>query len=159
MTVMNRERYRNERYENADTNDRIIINLRELWHKIRFRFERKGSQDRVLEILRERGEITQHELTERLDIKPGSSSELVAKLERAGMIRRNPNNNDRRIMKLSLTEIGMGQAEKSEGLREKNQEDMLSVLTQEEKEMLLNLLEKLNHSWKIQGYSSRRKTE
>lgn len=159
MTAMNRERYRNERYENADMNDRIIINLRELGHKIRFRFEGKGSQDRVLEILKERGEITQHELTERLDIKPGSSSELVAKLERAGMIRRSPNNNDRRMMNLSLTEIGMEQAEKVEGLREKNQEDMLSVLTQEEKELLLSLLAKLNHSWKIQGYGSRRKTE
>ncbi|MCD8218033.1 MAG: MarR family transcriptional regulator [Clostridiales bacterium] len=141
--------YRMERYENADTNDRIVINLRELGHKIRFQFAGKGSQERVLEILKERGDITQRELTERLGIKPGSSSELVAKLEHAGMIRRSPNEKDRRMMNLSLTEAGMKQAMKVDGLREKRQEEMFSMLTSEEKEILLELLEKVNHGWEV----------
>ncbi len=141
--------YRNERYENADINDRIVINLRELGHRIRFQFAGKGSQERVLEILKERGDITQRELTERLGIKPGSSSELVAKLEYAGMIRRSPNDNDRRMMNLSLTEAGMKQAVKVDGLREKRQEEMLSVLTSEEKGTLLGLLEKVNRGWEV----------
>jgi len=145
-----RKQYRNERYENADTNDRIVINLRELGHKIRFQFAGKGSQERVLEILKERGDITQRELTERLGIKPGSSSELLAKLEHAGMIRRSPNERDRRVMNLSLTEAGREQAAKVDGLREKRQEEMLSVLTSEEKEALLGLLEKVNRGWEVQ---------
>ncbi len=145
-----RRQYRRERYENADTNDRIVINLRELGHKIRYRFEGKGSQERVLCILKEKGDITQRELTERLGIKPGSASELLAKLENAGMILRTPNDDDHRMVNISLTESGREQANKADGLREKKQEAMFACLTDEEKEMLLGLLEKLNRGWEFQ---------
>ncbi|MCD8364534.1 MAG: MarR family transcriptional regulator [Clostridiales bacterium] len=148
--IVRRKQYRDERYESADTNNRIIINLRELGHKIRFRFEGKGSQERVLEILKERGDMTQRELTERLGIKPGSSSEVLAKLESAGMIRRSPNENDRRVVDLSLTDAGREQAQKVSGLREEKQDQMLAALTAEEKETLLGLLEKVNRGWEAQ---------
>lgn len=145
-----RKQYRNERYENADINDRIVINLRELGHKIRFRFEGKGSQERVLGILKEQGDITQRELTERLGIKPGSASELLAKLENAGMILRSQNDEDRRMVNISLTEAGRERAKKVDGLREKKQEEMFACMTAEEKETLLGLLEKLNRGWEFQ---------
>lgn len=146
-----RRQYRRERYENADTNDRIVINLRELGHKIHYRFEGKGSQERVLCILKERGGITQRELTERLGIKPGSASELLAKLENAGMILRTPNDDDHRMVNISLTETGREQAQKADGLRKKKQEAMFACLTDEEKKALLGLLEKLNRGWECQS--------
>lgn len=142
-----RIRYRQEYYDHADTNDRLVINLRELGHMIRFRFEGKGSQDRTLTMLQECGTITQRELTERLGIKPGSASEVLTKLERSGLILRNPNCEDRRMIDISLTEEGMEKAQEAVLKRKRRRAEMFSNLTEEEKETLLALLEKMNHDW------------
>ena len=48
---------------------RLIINLRDISHTMRRLYEGKGSQKRVLMLLREAGTITQRELTARLGIQ------------------------------------------------------------------------------------------
>lgn len=134
-------------YEKFDMNKKLIMNLRDLGHIIRFLYEGKGSQKQILIILLEAGNMTQRELTERISIQPGSASEVIGKLESAGLILRTPNQTDRRTTDIQLTETGRIQAEEAARQREIRHQEMFSCLSDEEKENLLLLAEKLNKDW------------
>lgn len=114
---------------------------------IRFLFEGKGSQKRILIILFESGSMTQRELTVRLGIQPGSASEVIGKLEHAGLIRRTPGREDRRTVDIQLTEEGRIRAEEAFAARRLRHQEMFACLSEEEKLHLLALLEKLNADW------------
>lgn len=133
----------------ADMNDRLILGLRDLSHIMRFLYEGKASQKRVLIILNESEAMTQRDLTERLGIQPGSASEILSKLERAGWIRRARNDADRRTTDISLTDAGRELAAEALAQRQKRHEDMFSCLSEEERQELLSLLEKIRADWKI----------
>ena len=62
--------------------------LRELHHMSRFGMESRGGQGRILQILAQDGDMTQRVFTEKLGIQPGSVSEVIGKLERAGYVSR-----------------------------------------------------------------------
>lgn len=134
-------------HHDTDENKRLIIHLRDISHTMRFLYEGKGSQKQILILLNEAGHITQRQLTKRLGIQPGSVSEVMLKLESAGLILRTPSEIDRRTMDISLTEQGKAAAEEAAGLRKQRHEEMFSCLTVEEKTQLLRLLEKINNDW------------
>ena len=134
-------------YNAADVNGRLIINCRDISHTMRFLYEGKGSQKRILIVLLETGKITQRSLTERLGIQPGSASEVIAKLENAGLIRRVSSAEDRRTTDVSLTEAGRRQAEEAYKQRDRRHKQMFSCLSETEKIQLLTLLEKVNRDW------------
>lgn len=127
--------------------DKLILNLRDIGHMIRFLFEGKGSQKRVLIILLEKGKMTQRELTERLGIQPGSASEVIGKLENADLICRTTSPEDRRTADIVLTENGRRKAQEALENRKRRHQEMFSCLTEEEKDTLLTLTEKLNRDW------------
>lgn len=139
--------HRAAEYEKFDKNKRLVMNLRDLGHVIRFLYEGKGSQKQILIILLETGNMTQRELTERMGIQPGSASEVIGKLEHAGLISRTPNQADRRTTDIQLTEMGRLQAEEAAKQRKMRHQEMFSCLTEEEKDTLLALAEKLNQDW------------
>ena len=134
-------------YKEMETDNKLIMNLRDLGHMLRFLFEGKGSQKRILIILNETGEITQRKLTEKIGIQPGSASEVIGKLENAGLIKRSPSETDRRTTNVQLTETGRLQAEEAVEQRKTRHQEMFSCLSEEEKNTLLELLEKLNGDW------------
>lgn len=141
--------WRRAHYREVGINDKLIINLRDLSHVMRSLYEGKGSQKRVLIILHEEGgHITQRELTRRLEIKPGSASEVIAKLEGAGYIRRTPDETDRRAVEIELTEEGRKAAQEARQQRIRRHEEMFSCLSEEEKNTLLSLLETVRADWK-----------
>lgn len=128
--------------------DKLIFNLRDLSHIMRALYEGKGSQKNILIILNEVGDITQRELTERLGIQPGSVSEVIAKLENARDIMRTPSEKDRRTMDITLTPRGKVSALEAAEQRNRRHVEMFSCLSNDEKEILLSLLEKVNVDWK-----------
>lgn len=130
-----------------DINDKLVLQLRDLGKKLSLLYEGKSSQKRILIILRETGAITQQKLTMRLGIQPGSASEVLSKLESAGLITRTASARDRRTTDVKLTETGEKEAEKAAGQRRKRHEEMFSCLSGEEKKDLLSLLEKVNSDW------------
>lgn len=138
---------RTANYEMFDQNKRLVMNLRDLGHVIRFLYEGRGSQKQILIILLEAGNMTQRELTEKIGIQPGSASEVIGKLEHAGFISRTPNREDHRTTDIQLTETGRIQAEEAARQREIRHQEMFSCLSDEEKENLLLLAEKLNKDW------------
>lgn len=132
----------------SDINDLLVYDLLDLSHIMRSQYEGKASQKRILIILNESENITQRDLTERLGIQPGSASEILAKLENAGLILRTQNEADRRTIDIYLTDEGKAFAEEALVQRRKRHEDMFSGLSEEEKQQLLSLLDKLCADWK-----------
>lgn len=65
-------------------------------HILHRRVGNRVSCRRVLKLLLEHGALTQHELQERLGIQAGSFSELAAKMEKKGLIKRERDVEDRR---------------------------------------------------------------
>lgn len=151
--------HRTEHYQAADINGKLIINFRDIGHTMRSQYEGRGSQKRVLIVLLETGRITQRALTERLGIQPGSASEVLAKLENAGLILRTSSEEDRRTTNISLTEEGIRRAEEARDGRNKRHEEMFSCVTEEEKMQLLALLEKINLDWeeRYRAFEGRKK--
>ncbi|MGN0351725.1 MAG: MarR family winged helix-turn-helix transcriptional regulator [Roseburia sp.] len=133
----------------------LILNLRDLGHTVRNLYEGKGSQKRVLILLKESEGMTQAQLTERLGIRQGSASEVIRKLDQAGFIRRTKNKSDKRTVDIHLTEEGQEAAESAVQQRKQRHKEMFACLTEQEKEELLHLTEKLNRDWE-QRYSSRK---
>ena len=124
----------------GDVNTRLAHCLRTAGHLMRMRSEAREGQMRILILLS--GEtMTQRDLTEQLGIRPGSASEIMAKLENAGLITRTPNESDRRTTDVRLTEAGREIARKAEEERRSRRGEMFSCLTEEEKETLVSLLE------------------
>lgn len=147
---------RRAHYEREDTNGRLVINLRDISHTMRDLSEGRGSQKRILILLLETGPITQRELTERLGIQPGSASEVVAKLEKTGLLTRMESEADRRTVDVILTGEGERQAKEAKSQRDERHGEMFSVLSEEEKFRLLGLLEKVNRDWESR-YAERRR--
>lgn len=138
---------RRANYNALDTDNKLIWNLRDLGHMMHMLFEGKGSQRRILIILLESGGMTQRELTERLGVQPGSASEVIGKLEKAGLIERKASPTDRRTTDIQLTEAGRIQAEDAALQRKIRHQEMFSCLSPDEKETLAVLTEKLNRDW------------
>ena len=87
--------------------------------------------------------MTQRKLTERLGVQPASASEVLAKLETAGMIVRTPSEMDRRTVDVALTEAGAAHA------GEASCRGLLDPLDAQERETLRVLLEKIaSAAWK-----------
>lgn len=135
-------------YDAADINDKIIMNIRNISCMMRFLYEGKASQKRILIILKEAERMTQRDLTERLGIQPGSASEILSKLESAGLIVRTQNETDRRTTDICLTDSGRELAAEAFAQRQKRHEEMFSCLSEEEKQKLLSLLECICADWK-----------
>ncbi len=141
-----RELFR-EQYASASMDEKIILNLRDISHIMRGLYEGKASQKRILIILYESDTMTQRALTKRLGIQPGSASEILAKLENAGLITRTTNDTDRRTTDVRLTEAGTELAREALQQRQKRHQDMFACLSSEEQQALLALLEKLHADW------------
>lgn len=136
------------RYEQLDTNNKLIWNFRDIGHTMRRISEGKGSQKRILMLLLNSGGMTQSELTQQLGIQPGSASEVIGKLDAAGLITRTPSETDRRTADIRLSDLGRAAAEDALQQRNARHTKMFSCYSQEEKETLLRLLERLNLAWR-----------
>lgn len=134
-------------YGQLDLNNKLIWNLRDIGHTMRCISEGKGSRERVLIVLNENGPIMQSELTQRLGIQPGSASEVLIKLETAGMIERISTEKDKRTAEVRLTSAGRSEAERLSKLRAERHERMFAALSVQEKQTLLSLLERINADW------------
>lgn len=134
-----------EQYSALSTEEKLGVQLRELGRMARFHMESSGGQGRILSILAWEGGMTQRALTEKLGIQPGSASEVIGKLERAGFIERSENESDRRTSDIRLTDAGRAQTESESD----EQPKLFSALSAEEQQQLLALLEKLTADWKV----------
>lgn len=137
----------NGQYESLDRNNKLIWNFRDIGHTMHQISEGRGSQKRILILLRETKGMTQKELTARLGVQPGSASEVLNKLEQGGLISRTPSETDHRTMDIRLTPDGEALAKEASAKRAERHEQMFAVLSEEEKDTLIALLERVNAHW------------
>lgn len=135
------------RYDNMDIDSKLIGNIRDMGHTVRALSDGKAGQSRILIIVNEEEEIAQNELTELLGVQPGTVSEVIGKLENAGLIERVESEQDRRTCRLKLTRDGKQIAEQASAERKNRYDQMFSCLSESEKTELLVLLEKVNNDW------------
>lgn len=130
-------------------NQKLLEMMELCGHFLHHRRGGKRGQAKILRILAQQGEMTQRQIQDILNIKSGSLSEIVRKMEGDGLITRTKQESDKRNIRLGITEKGMKEAE-SRLHKMKEQEEMLfDALSGEEQEQLYLLLEKLLHSWKL----------
>lgn len=109
------------------------------------------TQGRILKLLYLGGPMTQKALQEKLEIQPGSMSELAAKLERKGLLHRGKAPEDRRKVLLTLTDAGRADVERFCAAARHTHGRSFDALTKEEQETLCTLLQRLLDSWEQDG--------
>ena len=102
------------------------------------------SRERILGILlaHEDG-LRQKNIAESMHIGPSATSEFIDKLEQTGYIERRPDPDDGRATRIYLTEKGKARAYELEDERKERFAFLFTALTDEEKEQLIALLDKL----------------
>jgi len=101
------------------------------------------AQGRVLSIIRERGDITQAELLELLDVRSSSLSEVLGKLERTNLIARRRNEADKRGFIISATAEGEALLGGHEGTFGESADRFFACIDDTEKEQLRSILLKI----------------
>ncbi len=127
----------------------LIRRFQHCAHLLMHRQGREGGRARAIMVLDrcDRGCMSQRELARRLDIRSASVSELLAKMEESGLIKRMPDPHDRRVVLVRLTEKGRNEAKHVADQRKKANEDLFAVLDDEEKDQLESILDKLTGFW------------
>lgn len=98
---------------------------------------------RLLSILKENTSLSSRELAELLDIRPSSLTELLTKLEQEQLVARTPDENDRRIIRVSLTEKGAEREAQITAERDAHLEKFSACFTDEEAAQFCELCDKL----------------
>lgn len=105
----------------------------------------------LLRQLRRDGSLSIGELAQSLGITTGSATVACKRLERTGLLTRERQLEDERIVQVALTEQGRSQID---DLRQKKRAALaqwLDVLDQREQEGLLNMVERLLEAASVQG--------
>lgn len=92
--------------------------------------------------------MTQREMQDRLQVRSASLSELLHKLERAGLVERVRDESDKRSVVLSPTPEGRRLYEEHAGARRERAEAMFAALDETERKDLAALLTKLVAAWR-----------
>ncbi|ERL66031.1 MarR family winged helix-turn-helix transcriptional regulator [Schleiferilactobacillus shenzhenensis] len=99
-------------------------------------------QARILRVIANEDEPNSARLAEILDIRPSSVSELLKKLEDAGLITREPDPDDKRASKIHMTPAGEAKLKEAEQAQTDFADKAFSGLSDEEQQQLLALLTK-----------------
>ena len=102
-----------------------------------------AGQDRLLQELWIEDGITQRQLIERLSVEPPTVTGILQRLEREGLLSREPDPDNRRVQRVYLTEAGRRLEEPVREVWRDVEEDFLRDLSRSERDQLLVLLTKL----------------
>ena len=114
-------------------------------HKCHQQNDPKGSfrgKGQLLSVLSKQDGISQTELANHMDIARASMSELLMKVEKAGLVKRKPDSNDKRIIRVYLTQLGKDKAIENSAFTGRLAVKAFEVYTQEEMNQLALLLSK-----------------
>lgn len=108
---------------------------------------RSGKQPILCMLAKRGGSVSQVELGQFFELKPGSLSEILTKLENMGLIERKRNPEDRRQLTVILTPKGQKEAERDQAARIKFRQEAFSCLTAEEQNQMIEMLQKIRVRW------------
>ena len=133
---------------NAPVQDvELMRQMRRCNHLLYHKFSLNFSQNRILLVLHREGPMTQKALMCKMQIQPGSLSEVLSKVESAGYVERRRCEDDRRNCEIRLTPDGVKQAEAFEKDRQDMAQLLFETLDEQEKQTLFAILTKLHDHW------------
>jgi DNA-binding MarR family transcriptional regulator len=94
---------------------------------------------------------SQQALAERIAIPPSRMVALVDRLEEAGLLERRPDPEDRRVRGLHLTRKGRGALERAGKIAIDYETQLCAGINREERELLIDLLQKLQSGQTVLG--------
>ncbi|QBD75742.1 MarR family transcriptional regulator [Ktedonosporobacter rubrisoli] len=109
---------------------------------------------RLLSIVEEAGSIRMSDLASRLHVSPRTITDIVDGLERASLLRRVPDQRDRRVIYLELTEGASVRMAHLYRVQAEHAEELLAYLDTEQRQQLLNLLHLLQRNLLTDGAGS-----
>jgi DNA-binding MarR family transcriptional regulator len=101
------------------------------------------SQLPVLTALEERGPLSQKDLAEHARVEQPTMAEMLARMDRDGLIAREPNPEDRRGILASLTRTARARLPRAKAELQRGEDEATAGLTAKEKALLLELLQRV----------------
>lgn len=101
------------------------------------------SQMPVLIALEESGELSQKELARIARVEQPTMAELLARMERDGVVERKPNPDDKRASITSLSRRSRARMPKAKAELMQGEEDAMAGLSAEEQKLLVSLLRRV----------------
>lgn len=138
----------NSKLEEVSIKDELLSVLEQCGHRLHHRKGGKHGQKRILRILNSDSPMTQKDLQEKLNIQAGSMSEILTKLENNGFVIKKRDESDKRKAVLLITDKGREAFAADRENELKNNRHLFDSLTEDEQISLLNILQKLNESWR-----------
>lgn len=126
---------------------RLIWDLGFFGHYLHQNGGRSGKKRIITRLAQHGGCMDQRELQDSFDIKSGSLSEVLAKLEAEGLIERTKSEEDARKLVVSLTKAGKQAAEQERQDSQRFETEALEPLSTAEREELLVTLDRLINHW------------
>lgn len=132
--------------------ERLIDDMQQLYHLIRRashpirRGEMTPEQYWLLRLLRRKGTLSISELADALGVTGSSITTACKRLEKVGLVRRERQTDDERMVRVMLTEQGNEQIEAWQQRRRAFLQGLLAPLDQEQQATLHNLLERMLHA-------------
>lgn len=133
--------------KNELSND-VIKQLRMCGHFLYFRMGGKIGRKRILIVLEEHNELLQKELQDILQVQSGSLSEIIIKMENDGLIEKAKSLKDSRHIVLRLTDKGLKEAVSVRKEYDRQVDELMSCLTENQKEEMHNLLSVVLEHWR-----------
>lgn len=125
----------------------VFIVMHQLMHLSRFHAVRRmedmelnPSQAGILFILNSHGRLSQRQLAEKIGITPPSMSVTLRKLEELGLIHKEPDEKDQRIIRICLSEAGKEFIEKLKSIMDGMEEILYQGFSVEERLLFRRLL-------------------
>ncbi|MGL5978319.1 MAG: MarR family winged helix-turn-helix transcriptional regulator [Erysipelotrichaceae bacterium] len=106
---------------------------------------------KAMKLLQANGAMSIGAIAEQLELRSGSVSELLTKLEAHGSITRSKDENDSRVTLVALTEQGSAKLEAAASKYEQRKEEINAILTDEESLAFALACEKLLAYFEAQG--------
>lgn len=102
------------------------------------------SEAHSIEILEQYGEMSMKDLARKLGVSTGTTTVTVDRLEKKDYAQRKPTKEDRRVTLISLTEKGIEAAKEHRKYHIDLTEQMISSISKDEADQLINILKKIN---------------
>lgn len=101
-------------------------------------------QAHLLLLISQNNGASQGDLAGIMDVRPSSMTEMLVKMEQAGLVTRRQDDKDQRIMRIFLTEDGKKIANESKATVDDFTTKIFNCLTPEERDHMLKLTEKVS---------------
>lgn len=126
----------------------LIHNLWKCGHFLHNYVGGRGGRSRILGYIHKNGgEVSQFQILEEFQLKSGTLSEVLTKLESDGMIERFRDDADKRKQVVRITELGEGCVGETVSRLDHFENHAFDGLSEEERTQLLGLLERVIGHW------------